>query len=235
MALIRENKKVGEDLYLLTVEQGGEAVPGQFYMVRSWGKYPLLSRPVSIFHQDETTTTFFYRVVGEGTLLLSQSKKGDDLDLQGPYGKGFPMVAGKKLALVGGGIGTAPLYWTAMALAEQDPANEVTLYLGFETPNEVLSLFQELGVEVRVQIGGRITEILADDAYDAVYTCGPEIMMKKVYERYKDVCPAIYVSMEKHMACGVGACLGCTCETKEGNKRTCKDGPVFPGGDVFYE
>lgn len=233
MAVVLENRYVGSGMFLMVADQGGQAEPGQFYMVRGWDKYPLLSRPISIFHQDQDTTSFLYRVVGEGTQLLSQRKIGDQVTLQGPYGNGFPMVEGKKVALVGGGIGTAPLYWTAQALRERD--NQVTLYLGFDEENQAAELFEDLDVQVRVQIGGYVTEALEDESWDLVYTCGPEIMMKKVYERYRTSCPEIYVSMEKRMACGVGACLGCTCETKDGNKRTCKDGPVFLGEAVFYE
>lgn len=233
MAVILENRYMGSGMFLMVADQGGTAVPGQFYMVRGWGKYPLLSRPISIFHQDEETTRFLYRVVGEGTQLLSQCKEGDRLTLQGPYGNGFPMVEGKNVVLVGGGIGTAPLYWTAQALKQRD--NQVTMYLGFDEENRAADLFEDLDAQVHVQIGGYVTEALEDGDWDRVYTCGPEIMMKKVYERYRAACENIYVSMEKRMACGVGACLGCTCETKDGNKRTCKDGPVFLGEAVFYE
>ncbi|QSX07757.1 dihydroorotate dehydrogenase electron transfer subunit [Alkalibacter rhizosphaerae] len=235
MALVLKNEEMGAGMFLMVTDQGGGAQPGQFYMVRSWDKYPLLSRPVSIFHQDEETTSFLYRVVGEGTELLSRCKPGDPVDLQGPYGTGFPMVTGKRIAMVGGGIGTAPLYWTAQALKELDGDNEVTLYLGFDEENQATDLFKNLDADLHVQIGGYVTDGLESEEYDLVYTCGPEIMMKKVYEFYRETCKDVYVSMEKRMACGVGACLGCTCETKDGNKRTCKEGPVFPGRSVFYE
>lgn len=235
MAVILDNKYMGSGMFLMVTDHGGDAKPGQFYMVRGWDKYPLLSRPISIFHQDANTTSFLYRVVGEGTELLSRCKAGDEITLQGPYGNGFPMVRGKKVVLVGGGIGTAPLFWTARALKEADENNQVVLYLGYEEANEAGALFEELDAQVHVKIGGYVTEDLGDEDCDMVFTCGPEIMMKKVYEKYQASCEEVYVSMEKRMACGVGACLGCTCETKDGNKRTCKDGPVFTGGAVFYE
>jgi dihydroorotate dehydrogenase electron transfer subunit len=234
MALVLKNQDMGAGMFLMVTDQGGGAQPGQFYMVRSWDKYPLLSRPISIFHQDDATTSFLYRVVGEGTELLARCKAGEVVTLHGPYGNGFPLVQGKKVALVGGGIGTAPLYWTAQALKNADENNRVTLFLGFDQENQVGDLFQCLEADVHVHIGGYVTDALQGD-YDLIFTCGPEIMMKKVYEKYQGRCEKVYVSMEKRMACGVGACLGCTCETKDGNKRTCKEGPVFSGEAVFYE
>nr|WP_207740762.1 dihydroorotate dehydrogenase electron transfer subunit [Alkalibacter mobilis] len=222
-------------MFLMITDHGVDSAPGQFYMVRGWDKYPLLSRPISIFDSDGKTTKFLYRVVGEGTDLLSKLKPGDEVQLQGPYGNGFPEIKGNRIALVGGGIGTAPLYLAAKEIKRKNPEKELVLYLGFENSSHAQELFEDIEADARFKIGGYITDIIDFKSHDAVLTCGPEAMMKAVFHEAKDICGEIYVSMEKRMACGVGACLGCTCETKAGNRRTCKDGPVFEGSEVFFE
>ena len=141
-----------------------------------------------------------------------------------------------KTALVCGGIGTAPMVEVAKRLRAKDGNKLIDVYAGFR---DNIYLKEELdkyanNVNITTNTGkyghkGFVTDILKPEEYDTVLCCGPEIMMKKVIEMCKEKNVKIYVSMEKHMACGVGACLVCTCKTKEGNKRTCKDGPVFDG------
>ena len=138
--------------------------------------------------------------------------------------------------MVSGGIGTAPMLEVAKKLKENNNAYKLDLYAGFR---DEIYLIDEIknyvdGAYISTNSGkyghkGFITEILNVEEYDTVLCCGPEIMMKKVIDICKEKNVKIYVSMEKHMACGVGACLVCTCKTKDGNKRTCKDGPVFDG------
>ena len=112
MYKILENKYIGEDMYFMKVEGNFKAEMGQFYMLRAWDTYPLLSRPISVHDIDENSISFLYKVVGEGTKIFSTLKVGDDIKLEGPYGKGYEKVEGK-VALVGGGIGVAPLYLVA--------------------------------------------------------------------------------------------------------------------------
>lgn len=236
MAMILENRPLGEEMYLLKVEHRVEAEPGQFFMIRSAGSFPLLSRPLSIFDKEENSITFLYRVVGAGTKEFTRLGEGMNLELYGPFGKGFDLSPeGKSIALVGGGMGTAPLYYTARRLGELYPEKEIVLYLGFQKESAVVALFKELKAEIKLNFGGYITEDVMYERHDALYTCGPEIMMRKVAEHGKAWKKPVFVSLERHMACGVGACLGCTCKTKEGNKRVCKEGPVFSSEEVFYE
>ena len=112
MYKVIENRYIGEDMYLMRVEGKFEGKMGQFYMLRAWDKFPLLSRPISIHDIDENSISFLYKVVGEGTQILSKVKVNETIKLEGPYGNGYEKVEGK-VALVGGGIGVAPLYLDA--------------------------------------------------------------------------------------------------------------------------
>lgn len=233
---IIDNKKIYENIYKLSISGDFKGKPGQFYMVRSWRKEPLLSRPISIYSIDNNTLEFLYAVVGEGTKLLSELKKGDSINLLGPLGNGFPIENIKgKIAVVSGGIGIAPLYEVVKNLQEC----EIDLYAGFREKSYSTEAFKEYveNIYIATESGeegekGYITDILEVNKYDMVLCCGPEVMMKKVVKMCKEKKVPIYISMEKHMACGVGACLGCTCKTKGGNKRTCKEGPVFLGDEL---
>ncbi|MGL4663827.1 MAG: dihydroorotate dehydrogenase electron transfer subunit, partial [Clostridium butyricum] len=152
---------------------------------------------------------------------------GNGFDLDKDYGK---------VALVAGGIGTAPMFELAKRLRAKSNNEVIDLYCGFRDDVYLVDDFKPYVNEIKVSTNtgshghkGFVTELINVEKYDTVLCCGPEVMMKKVIEMCKEKNVKVYVSMEKHMACGVGACLVCTCKTKEGNKRTCKDGPVFDG------
>ena len=119
-----ENRYVGEDMYYIKIAGDFDAKMGQFFMLRAWDNYPLLSRPISIYNIEEDGISFLYKVVGEGTKILSKLDKDDDINLQGPYGNGYEKVKGR-VALVGGGVGIAPLYMVAQKIENCD------CYLGF--------------------------------------------------------------------------------------------------------
>ena len=184
--------------------------PGQFYMLKHQGG-TLLPRPISISESKDGKVTFVYATVGKGTKEFASLTENDYIELTGPLGNGFDVD--KKygnVALVSGGIGIAPMVMLARELRKRNKGMKLDLYAGFR--DEIY-----------------LTNV---DEYDTVLCCGPEVMMKKVVEMCKMHGVQVFVSMEKHMACGVGACLVCTCKTKDGNKRTCKDGPVFDGNYV---
>lgn len=228
MYKILENKYIGEDMYFMKVEGRFEAKMGQFYMLRAWDTYPLLSRPISVHDVDENSISFLYKVVGEGTKIFSSLKENDEIKLEGPYGNGYEKVKGK-VALVGGGIGIAPLYLVAKNIEECD------VYLGFRNESILEEEYRSVCNEVHVAIGDTfVTDILDVEKYDYILTCGPTPMMEKLVKMTEGTNTKIMVSLENHMACGVGACLVCTCKTKFGNKKTCKDGPVFWGEDVIF-
>lgn len=234
---VYENIEIENPVYKLTIKGKFSGKPGQFYMLRCWNKEPILSRPISINHIDEEKIVFLYQVVGEGTEILSKLKKSETVEVMGPLGNGFDIDSIKgKVAIVSGGIGTAPMQYVAESLKEC----KVDLYAGFRDKSYIIDEFKEIveNVNISTETGreghkGYITDIFKPELYDVVLCCGPEIMMNKVIKLCKDKNVKVYVSMEKHMACGVGACLVCTCKTKHGNKRTCKDGPVFSGEDII--
>ncbi len=233
MALIKGNKKVAGDIYLLEVEGRFEGKPGQFYMIRVAEVDPLLSRPISIFEITENGIKFLYRIVGEGTRLLSKKRQGDQISLRGPYGNGYPSATGK-IAIVGGGIGAAPLYETCKKLNNCNDTTAVDLYLGFS--DEIIlkeNEWERICSSFFYDVGGIITEYVDVAKYDIVMTCGPDVMMKKLVMEGKKYGKQVYVSIESRMGCGIGACLSCTCITTKGNKKVCKDGPVFLGEEVY--
>lgn len=218
---------------------------GQFFMLRCWpaGAAPLLSRPISVHNYDPLTGTlqFLYEIKGQGTRLLAALAPGDGLTLTGPSGNGFPVeyIRGR-VAVVGGGIGTAPLYQLAKELAAQGVRPD--LYCGFRDEPYGMERFVPVCGRVfvatdsgRAGFHGLVTELVRPEQYDMVLCCGPEPMMRAVAARCAEKAVPCLVSLEKKMACGVGACLGCTCRTTGGGKSVCKDGPVFNAGEVFSE
>jgi len=231
MAVILSNTLVSAGIFKMTVAFTGAVKPGQFFMLRAWDKDPLLSRPISVHNYESGQLTFLYQVVGKGTEILARLQADDEVTIQGPYGNGFPEITGD-LCVVGGGIGTAPLYYLARHYREQNPTGKCRIYLGFRDSAYGVDAFEALADEMILDVGGIITNKLVVLASETVVTCGPEIMMETVAKTV----PAdntVYVSLEAHMACGIGACLGCSCETRSGNKKVCKDGPVFVREEVF--
>lgn len=234
MAKIIENTALSRAFYLMKVEKANDARMGQFYMLRAWRHYPVLSRPLSVYDADGETLTFLYKVMGQGTELFAGLKPGDDITLDGPHGNGFPEAKGK-IALVGGGVGIAPFYLAAKTLKALHPGSTVDIYLGFSDAAVLVKAFEAVADAVRVNVGGFITDEIDPVGYDVIMACGPEIMMKVLYEKCvrTGAKAPLYVSMENRMACGVGACFACTCKTTAGNKRVCREGPVLPGSEVF--
>ncbi|WP_296557471.1 dihydroorotate dehydrogenase electron transfer subunit [uncultured Acetobacterium sp.] len=231
MALILNNIAISPGIFKMTVAFTGVVKPGQFFMLRAWDKDPLLSRPISVHNYESGQLTFLYQVVGKGTEILSQLQTDDQVTIQGPYGNGFPEITGD-LCVVGGGIGTAPLYYLVRHYQEQNPTGKCRIYLGFRDSAYGVDAFEALADEMILDVGGIITDKLVVLASETVVTCGPEIMMETVAKTVP-VDNTVYVSLEAHMACGIGACLGCSCETRSGNKKVCKDGPVFVREEVF--
>lgn len=230
------NERIVDNIYKMVVEDNNDVKAGQFYMLKLEGK-TLLPRPISVCEKNEGTITFLYAVVGQGTKEYTVLEKGDYINLNGPLGNGFKIEENLgRVALVAGGIGTAPMLEVAKKLRENNNASNLDLYAGFRDEVYLIEEIKEYADEVYLTTNtgkyghkGFVTDVLKPENYDVVLCCGPEIMMKKVIEMCKEKNVKIQVSMEKHMACGVGACLVCTCKTKDGHKRTCKDGPVFDG------
>ncbi|MPW26868.1 dihydroorotate dehydrogenase electron transfer subunit [Alkalibaculum sp. M08DMB] len=234
MAKVKDNVHVHDNIYLLSVEYNGICKMGQFFMLRCWELDPLLSRPISIFDYEDGELKFLYQVVGKGTEKLSRLVKGDEITLHGPYGNGFPYLEKCEITLAGGGIGIAPLFYAGRELNRINPNRKLNIFLGFREKSPLIDVFKEQFQNVIVDIGGVITDEIIYKKESVIYTCGPEVMMQKICEEGMNSGATVYASVEKRMACGVGACLGCTCKTVNGNKRTCKDGPVFLGDEIIY-
>lgn len=232
-----ENIKIAGNIYKLTLEGEFDVSPGQFYNLRAWDREPILSRPISIYDVYEGTISFLYEIRGIGTEILGKLKTRDEVELLGPLGNGFKVKDFKgKIAIVTGGIGIAPLMYTVKNIK----ASQVDLYAGFRDKSYAVHEFEQYvdNIFIATDFGteghkGFVTDMLDPKGYDLVLCCGPEVMMRKVAKMCKECSVPSLISMESHMACGIGACLVCTCKTKDGMKRTCKDGPIFFGEDVI--
>lgn len=237
------------DLTLDAPQIASEAAAGQFVNLYCADRTRLLPRPISICGIDRTAGTLrlVYRVNGRGTEEFSGRKAGDCIEVMGPLGNGFPLSAadGKRVLLVGGGIGVPPMLETARSL--KDRAN-VTCVIGYRDRNTfLLDDFEETARtfiasdDGSVGIHGNVIDAIRENNIEAdiLFACGPVPMLRglKAYAEEQGI--PCYVSMEERMACGIGACLGCVCRTagvddhsKVHNARVCKDGPVFRAEEV---
>ncbi len=232
------------DLRLRTEHIAAEAVPGQFVSVYTGDKSRLLPRPISICEADSAKglLRLVYRVAGGGTAEFSGLEEGDTVDLLGPLGNGYQLGT-KKALLIGGGIGIPPMLELAKRLD-----CEKQIVLGYANADLFLKedLEQYGPVAVATDDGsagthGTVLDAIRENGLEAdvIYACGPKPMLRalKAYAAEKGI--ECWLSLEERMACGIGACLGCVCETvdiddhsKVRNARICKDGPVFAAEEV---
>jgi dihydroorotate dehydrogenase electron transfer subunit len=240
-ARVLSNEEISNGIYKMIIENEKDVLAGQFFMLKPRIN-AVLPRPISVSKVDKNTLTFVYALVGKGTNEFASLKENDTIELFGPLGNGFNIKNNlKKIALVCGGIGIAPMVEVAKKFKEINENIKIDVYAGFRNDTYLIDDLKEYvdNIYISTDTGnfghrGFITDILNVDKYEEILCCGPEIMMEKVVNMCKEKNVSVYVSMEKHMACGIGACLVCSCKTKDGNKRTCKDGPVFSGEDVVF-
>ncbi len=248
-AAVVEQRQIAADIYSLWIRTeriAEEAGPGQFLSLYSKDDSRMLPRPISICEIDREgkRIRMVYRVAGKGTEEFSRLQAGDHIEVLGPLGNGFPLNTGKKKAvLMGGGIGIPPM----VQLARELETEEVQVIAGYR---DELFLTDELaaggGLCIATEDGSAGTKGNVLDAVreqdvtaDVIYACGPMPMLRavKAYAQEKGI--ECWISMEERMACGIGACLACVCQSKEvdshthvHNKRVCKDGPVFLSTEV---
>ena len=236
---ITENTRLTESVYRMTLRGPTEALtkPGQFVNIQLSGKF--LRRPISGCDWNENGITLIYKVVGAGTAQMSAMQPNETLDLLVGLGNGFDVSkSGAHPLLIGGGVGVPPLYGLCRQLREA--GLPVTVILGFNTAAEVFYAeeFRALGAEVIVTtvdgsmgIKGFVTDAMANLDYTYFYTCGPEPMLKAID---RVAVTSGQLSFEERIGCGFGACMGCSCKTKYGNKRICKDGPVLEREEIIW-
>lgn len=256
---VLQNAAVQPGIYEMTIaapEIAKSATPGQFVMVRPIYRSfePFLNRPFGISNIDAAkgTINILYIVVGKGTDLMSEMQQGDDIFLVGPVGNGFTIeTMGRKVALVAGGMGIAPLLPLAKSLQEAGKtvyglmgASKAAALVGTDT-------WRKDGINVQIatddgSVGqkGFVTALLEDllgkEKIDCIYCCGPTPMMARTVEIAEKHGVPIEVSLEKRMGCGIGVCMGCICKLKQADGsvkqyRVCYDGPVFRGEEVVFD
>ncbi|QPK93702.1 dihydroorotate dehydrogenase electron transfer subunit [Actinomyces sp. zg-332] len=231
------NEKIASNIYKMVVKGNFVAKAGQFYMVKCFEDKTMLPRPISICDVTDTTLTLLYAVVGKGTKIMAEKTVGETVEVLGPLGNGFNIDSskvGKKVALVAGGIGIAPMLY----LAKEIDA-EIDLYLGFRDETYFVDEFKPYVDNIYIttndgSVGhkGFVTEIIKKNYYDKIYCCGPNPMMKSVKNLGLNI--PIDLSLESRMACGIGACLACSCRVKDQMRRICKDGPIFEASEVVF-
>ncbi len=236
---IISNKKLTESIFEMILEGDTSSItaPGQFINIKLAGFY--LRRPISICDYDDTTITIIYKVVGEGTEAMSKIYPGEYLDVLCGLGNGFDASkSSDKPVLIGGGVGVPPMYNLCKKLISE--GKDVTVILGFNKKDEIFyeDEFKKLGADVKVTtvdgsygIKGFVTDALKETEYSYFYTCGPMPMFKAIESV---ATTSGQYSFEERMGCGFGACMGCSCKTKYGNKRICKDGPVLEREEIIW-
>ncbi|MBN1521034.1 MAG: dihydroorotate dehydrogenase electron transfer subunit [Candidatus Aureabacteria bacterium] len=250
---IIENRKVGQEHFILRFRSAfheNDTAPGQFVSVKVDSPLMVLRRPLSVFDIEGNELSLFYKVVGSGTQALSQKKPGEKLDVLEVLGKGFTIdVQGRSVALVGGGMGVAPLFYLAKVLRKRK--KDVHVYLGAQTAKEIFfeDGFQKMGCHVCVttddgsrNICGTVCCGLEPDcakkSFQMIYACGPRSMLKAVSFIAEKAGIPCEVSLEEVMGCGFGVCLGCAVKVKDKEnpyKMVCKDGPVFHAEDIDWK
>jgi len=248
-AKVIKNIEVTPDYYKMILDAPSiarAAKPGQFVNILVSDKFePLLRRPFSIHRVSNSKLEILYRVVGKATELFSQKRPDEILNILGPLGNGFNLKFKKgRIILVGGGIGIAPL----MFLSEKLAGNKILVLIGAKNKKHILCVdeVKNAGYEVKIATDdgsfgfkGLVTELLkqnikAKNKPTTIFACGPKPMLKEIASISKKYNIAAQVSLEEHMACGIGACFGCVVNTKHGYKRVCKEGPVFDTKEVVF-
>lgn len=249
--VVLANERVAEGVGLVVFDApavSARVEPGQFVHLRiARGTDFILRRPFSVYRAPEGRIELLYQVLGRGTRALAEAERGTEMDLIGPLGRGWRIPDGAAHALVvAGGLGAAPMGMLVEALAHKGVA--VTVAQGAPTAERLVAraLFEAHARRVESatddgsygthgQVTALVERLIAEDGPDVVYVCGPEAMERRVAEQASAAAVPCQVSLERLMACGVGACLSCVVSTTRGRLRACVDGPVFDAEEVLWE
>lgn len=242
---VLSNQEVAPSVYLLTLARSENipaSLPGQFYMLRSQPSGVLLGRPISVFEETKEAVSFLILNKGRGTAELCSLLPGSSVDIIGPSGNRFMSPAelgmeNARVALIGGGIGVAPVAGLALGLT----AGGFDFYASFRSAPYGIERAGKRAKRLFITtedgssgVKGMLPAVFVPSQYDLVYACGPTAMLKYVQETCASGEITAYLSLEQRMACGAGACLGCTIRTVNGNRRCCVDGPVFKASEVLW-
>ena len=235
---ITVNKEIAKNTFemILCGDTSAITASGQFVNIKLCGFY--LRRPLSVCDWDDRSMAVIYKVVGKGTEEMSRMSKGEKLDVLTGLGNGYDTsCSGDMPLLIGGGAGVPPMYALAKKLIAEN--KKVRVILGFNCKDEIFydKKFVKLGADVKITtvdgsagIRGFVTDAMEKE-YTYTYCCGPEPMLKAVYDKAET---GGQYSFEERMGCGFGACMGCTCDTKYGYKRICRDGPVLVKEEIVW-
>lgn len=236
---VKANTKIAENTYKMVLggDCSGITASGQFVNIKLDGFF--LRRPISVCDYNDNELTLIYKVVGKGTEYMAELGAGEKLDILTGLGNGYDLSkSGNEPVLIGGGAGVPPMYNLCRKLIAEGKKPKVIL--GFNKLNEVFfeNEFKALSAEVTVTTAdgsygmkGFVTDALKNMKYTYIYSCGPEPMLKAIYNTAET---SGQLSFEERMGCGFGACMGCSCATKYGNKRICKDGPVLEMEEIIW-
>lgn len=236
---VKANTKIAENTYKMVLggDCSGITASGQFVNIKLDGFF--LRRPISVCDYNDNELTLIYKVVGKGTEYMAELGAGEKFDILTGLGNGYDLSkSGNEPVLIGGGAGVPPMYNLCRKLVAEGKKPQVIL--GFNKENELFfeNEFKALGAEVTVTTAdgsygmkGFVTDALKNMKYTYIYSCGPEPMLKAIYNTAET---SGQLSFEERMGCGFGACMGCSCATKYGNKRICKDGPVLEMEEIIW-
>ena len=235
---VKSNRKIAKNTYEMRLIGNTEGIfAGQFVNLKLDGFY--LRRPISVCDLDGDCLTVIYKAVGKGTEAMAKMTGGEEILTLTGLGNGYDLSAsGERPLLIGGGAGVPPMYLLCKRLIAED--KKCSVILGFGSADEVFyeEEFKALGASVTVTTvdgsygtRGFVTSAIENGKYSYFYTCGPEPMLKAIYDATDT---SGQFSFEERMGCGFGACMGCSCETKYGKKRICKDGPVLVKEEIIW-
>ena len=247
--IVTQNKKIARDVFEMQLSMEPCAMhsvhlsidmrPGQFVNLAVEGHY--LRRPISVCDWDGQALTLVYKVVGQGTARMAEYEAGESVGVLTGLGNGYTPVPAERPLLVGGGVGVPPLYYLAKALVKA--GQRPVAVLGFRGAEDVFyedefaALCETVAVTEDGSYGqkGFVTHVMAGLGYGALYTCGPEAMLKAIYDEAKELPPGhAQFSFERRMGCGFGACMVCSCKTITGYKRICREGPILTKEEILW-